>query len=494
LRGCLRQPKEPHFRHVMLLSTAFRPASLRRRPVFAAVARACLLLALLGAGLARAEQKPLVELQQEFIDLRFGLFIHFNMPTFSTDDWPDPQMPAAAFNPTQLDCRQWAEAAKSAHMTYGCLTAKHHSGFCIWDTKSTDYNVMNSPLKRDVVKEYAEAFRAAGLKVMMYYSILDTHHDLRRGHVTAKHIAFVKQQLTELFSNYGEITALFIDGWESPWARISYDEIPFEDIYRLVKSLQPNCLVMDLNASKYPATALFYGDIKSYEQNAGESVDRQANRLASMACLPVNKQWFWKENYPSTPVKSAKTIIESNLVPLNRAYCNFILNVSPNRQGRIDDNALALLKAIGEQWKPEGKMPPLEPPDAPIISSNIAKFRPASSSWSWDAQISDFGNDNDFKTDWESNVHVKEPWYAVDLVTEQPFNMVVLTVPHKGIRDYRLQYFAEGAWKDLASGPNDRLVKIHRFDRVWGSRVRVLFPDNGVHPAISELGIYNERR
>jgi len=89
---------------------------------------------------------------------------------------------------------------------------------------------------------------------------------------------------------------------------------------------------------------------------------------------------------------------------------------------------------------------------------------------------------------------VKEPWYAVDLVTEQPFNMVVMTVPNKGIRDYRLQYFGAGAWKDLASGPNDRLVKIHRFDRIWGSRVRVLFPDNGVHPAISELGVYNERR
>ncbi len=458
------------------------------------LARACIVVSLLAASCSWADPKPLVELQQEFIDLRFGMFIHFNMPTFSTDDWPDPQMPASAFNPVGLDCRQWAEAARSAHMSYGCLTAKHHSGFCIWDTKSTDYNVMNSPYHRDVVKEYADAFRAAGLKVMMYYSILDTHHDLRRGHVTPKHIALVKQQLTELFSNYGEITALFIDGWESPWARISYDEIPFEDIYRLVKSLQPNCLIMDLNASKYPATALFYGDIKSYEQNAGESMDREGNRLASMACLPVNKQWFWKENYPTTPIKSAKTIVDDNLVPLNRAYCNFILNVSPNRQGRIDENALALLKEIGERWHPEDKMGRLEAPEPPIISPNIAKFKPASSSWSWDAQISDFGNDDDFKTAWESNVHVKEPWYAIDLGTEQPFNMVVMTVPRSGLGDYRLQYFSEGTWKDLPAKPSGRLVKIHRFDRVWGSRVRVLFPDNGVQPAIAELGVYNERR
>ena len=470
-----------------------RSLPLMHRATFALLP-ALFVLLLPAVSRSATAQKPLVELQQEFIDLRFGLFIHFNMPTFSPDDWPDPHMPAKAFTLEQIDCRQWAEAAKSARMTYGCLTAKHHSGFCIWDTKSTDYNVMNSPLKKDVVREYADAFRAAGIKVMMYYSILDTHHDLRRGHVTKSHIEMVKQQLTELFSNYGEITALFIDGWESPWARISYDEIPFEDIYRLVKSLQPNCLIMDLNASKYPDSALFYGDIKSYEQNAGESLDREGNRLASMACLPVNQHWFWKENYPSSPVKTAETIVDKNLIPLNKAYCNFILNVAPNRQGLIDDNALALLKEIGTRWKPEGKMPTLQAPEPPIISPNISKFKPANSSWSWDSNISDFGNDDDFRTSWESNKHVKDPWYSVDLMTEQPFNMIVLTVPRKEIGNYKLQYFSEGTWKDLPSAAKNQLVKIHRFDRVWGSRVRVLFPENGPRPGVSELGIYNERR
>lgn len=445
-------------------------------------------------GISLHAQKPLYQLQQEFIDLRFGLFIHFNIPTFSTDDWPDPQMPASAFNPTRLNCRQWAEAAKTANMSYGCLTAKHHSGFCLWDTKSTDYNVMNSPLKRDVVKEYADAFRAAGLKVMMYYSVLDTHHDLRRGHITAKHVEMVRQQITELFTHYGEITALFIDGWESPWARISYDDIPFEDIYLLIKSLQPDCLIMDLNASKYPSTALFYGDIKSYEQNAGESVDKAGNRLPSMACMPVNKQWFWKGDYPSSPVKSASMIVNDNLIPLNKAYCNFILNAAPNREGLIDDNALNLLKEIGRLWKPEGKMPALDPTEAPVISSNLAKFKPANSSWSWDTEISDFGNDDNFKTSWVSNLHVKEPWYEVDLLTEKPFNAIVLTAGRKGMVDYKLQYFDRGEWKDIKAESSSRTVKIHRFERVWGSRLRVLFPDNGIQPAVAELGVYDERR
>lgn len=159
-----------------------------------------------------AQTKSLHQLQQEFVDLRCGMFIHFNMPTFFNEDWPDPDAAPELFNPVRMDCKQWAKAAKSANMTYGCLTTKHHSGFCIWDTKTTDYSVMSSPFKRDVVKEYADAFRAEGMKVMLYYSILDTHARLRPKCITPQHIEMIKEQLRELLTNYGEITALIIDG------------------------------------------------------------------------------------------------------------------------------------------------------------------------------------------------------------------------------------------------------------------------------------------
>jgi len=439
-------------------------------------------------------QKSLHMLQQEFADLRFGMFIHFNIPTFSSDDWPDPNTPISDFNPTKLDCSQWAAAAKSANMSYGCLTTKHHSGFCLWNTKTTDYNVMNIPLKRDVVKEYVDAFRANGLKVMLYYSILDTHHYLRPGHIAQKHLEMVKEQIRELFTNYGEITALFIDGWESPWARISYDEIPFEDIYLLIKTLQPNCLVMDLNAAKYPASALFYTDIKSYEQNAGEKMDKENNQLPSMSCLPVNSQWFWKKDFPSSPVKDAGFIVRDNIIPLNKAFCNFIFNVAPNRQGLIDKNALDLLTEIGTLWKNDGPVAALAVSEAPVISSNLAKHKAADSSWSWDMQISDLGNDDDFKTYWESNMHVKNPWYEVDLGVEMPLNMVTITEAKKGILQYRIQCFIHQKWETIFTGSNTHTVKIHRFDRVWGSKIRVLFDSFSANPTIAELGVYNERR
>lgn len=335
----------------------------------------------------RSEAGNLTELQQEFVNLRFGMFIHYNIPTYMDEDWADPEASPAIFNPTKLDCTQWAKAAKDANMSYGCLTTKHHSGFCIWDTKTTDYNVMNSPFKRDVVKEYADAFRKQGLKVMLYYSILDTHHKLRPGWINKQHIQMIKDQLTELLTNYGEITALIIDGWDAPWSRISYDEVPFADIYRLVKSIQPNCLVMDLNAAKYPADVLYYTDIKSYEQGAGQHISKEENRLPALSCLPINTSWFWKTNFPTTPVKDPVVMVNDNIIPLNKAYCNFILNVAPNRDGLVDDNAVAALKEIGRLWKNEGSLPQLPPNDGPIISTNIAKFKSTNSSWSDDMHI-----------------------------------------------------------------------------------------------------------
>ena len=287
-------------------------------------------------GRVRSSHDGLHALQQKFVDLRFGMFIHFNIPTFMDQDWADPEASPALFDPKKLDCAQWARAAKSANMSYGCLTTKHHSGFCIWDTKTTDYNVMHSPLKRDVVREYVDAFRAQGLKTLLYYSILDTHHKLRPGHITRQHIEMIKAQLTELLSNYGEITALIIDGWDAPWSRISYDDVPFEEIYTLIKSLQPNCLVMDLNSAKYPAEALMYTDIKSYEQGAGQHISKENNSLPALSCLPLNSAWFWKTDFPATPVKDPKMLVNDNIIPYNQIYDNFILNVAPNRDGLID--------------------------------------------------------------------------------------------------------------------------------------------------------------
>ncbi len=450
------------------------------------------LLFLLTFLLASAQQRSLYDLQQAFVDLRFGMFIHYNMPTYSIEDWPDPDMPVSAFAPTNLDCRQWAKAAKAANMSYGCLTTKHHSGFCIWDTKTTDYNSMQSPAHVDVVRQYVDAFREEGLSVMLYFSILDTHHRIRPGHIKPSHTKYIKSQLRELLTNYGDITALIIDGWDAPWSRISYDEIPFSDIYNYIKSLQPNCLVMDLNAAKYPREALFYTDIKSYEQGAGQKISTSENRLPALACLSIQRTWFWKESMPTDKLKDVRWLVEENIRPYNNAYCNFILNVAPNREGKMDDNAVEALCQIGQMWKHEGSTQPIPECDAPITLCNLAKGCPTEYSWSYDYKIGDFANDDNFDTSWISHSTVSEPWLEAGLNGKKRISLVTIVEKRKGsLQAYRIEYKRGKSWHKLFEGtaPECR-VKQHRFPPVMAERVRITITRHQGEVALSEVGVY----
>lgn len=444
-------------------------------------------------------------LQQAFLDLRFGMFIHFNMPTFSMHDWPDPLMDAAVFNPVHLDCNQWAEAAVSAGMQYACLTTKHHSGFCVWPTKTTDYSILHSPVKRDVVKEYVDAFRRKGLKICLYYSILDTHHDIRANWANnADHLAFIKDQLTELLTNYGEITCLVLDGWDAEWSRISYEAISFYEIYSHIKSLQPNCLISEHNAGKYPASELFYTDIKHYEQNAGQLISKETNQLPAQAGIPINKTWFWKQDFPFTPVLSAASIVNENLIPLNEAHCNFILNVAPNREGVIDVNAVAELKKVGEIWKYPGKSALLKEKHQPIIAENLAKGCRMNSSWSLGKRTSDLASDDDFSTCWVAQEALDNHFLEVIFDEEKEVNAVCLVestdpqkypvLPTTRIGSYKLQYFYRDEWHTIALSQNQNLVRVHRFDSVRASKIRVVLHECQPGLGIAEMMVYHERR
>jgi len=451
----------------------------------------------------KREAKPLSVLQQEFLDLRFGMFIHFNIPTYGAHDWPDPQLSPVVFNPQKLDCNQWADAAVSAGMTYGCLTTKHHSGFCIWPTKTTSYNVMNSPFKRDVVREYVDAFRNKGLKVFLYYSILDTHHNIRPGWIKKENTRLIKDQLTELLTNYGEIACLVIDGWDAGWSRISYEDVSFEEIYKLVKSLQPNCLISEHNAGKYPSDELFYTDVKHYEQNAGQKISKETNQLPAQAGIPININWFWKETSPAETVKKAKYIVEENLIPLNNAHCNFILNVAPNRDGLIDDNAISELKEVGTLWKNPGPTAKLPYYKQPIITLNLARKQKMNSSWSNDMDISDFANDDNFITKWSSSPAVSNPWLEIVFDKVTALNAIGIVELAKGrnspgdgktrIESYTLQYWDGKEWKAIDTPAISELVRIHRFKEIKAEKVRLQVNSCKPGLAIAELLVYNEK-
>lgn len=456
-----------------------------------------LLLALMTLSLPlSAQEKSLHQLQQEFVDLRLGMFVHFGLPTFQEADWTDPDLDPAVFNPTKLDTRQWVETAKSAGCTFICVSVKHHAGFCMWDTATTDYSVMNTPLGRDVLKELTTALREAGMQVMFHFSILDTHHRIRPTlPFTPEKTAFIKAQLRELLTGYGPVNTLMFDGWDAPWGRISYSEVSFPEIYALVKSLQPNCLVMDLNGSKYPQDALFYSDIRCYEQGAGQRISAQDNRLPAMACYPLQRTWFWKTSFPTDELKDVDRIVAENIIPYNEAYCTYILNAAPNRDGLIDQNAVAAMARIGQIWKNTGHLVDVPEAPAPVIDLNLAVGRGCDSSWSDDMNLMDFANDDNFSSCWVSSPEVKQPWWSVQLDPGTPVGMVVVTEgPGCQLDGFEVDIFHDGVWKNVENrseaGSQDSKVHILRFPPVPVTVVRVRFTSWAGPLSIAEIGVY----
>ncbi len=273
---------------------------------------------------------PLLELQQRFVDLRFGMFVHFNMATFQDREWGDPTSSPDLFHPTALDTDQWATAALSANMTWGCLTTRHHDGFCIWPTRTAAASVGQTPYSIDVVRAYVDSFRRAGLRVGLYYSILSLRDDIRHFNVTPAKVQLIKDQLTELFTGYGEVDILITDGWDAPWSRITYEEVPFHEIYEHIKNLQPNCLICDLNASQYPSGGLYYSDVKVFEQNAGQKVPENID-VPALSCVTLTDKWFWKQQDANGRLKPVKTVVDEWLEPLNRRHLSPFMPVATPR-------------------------------------------------------------------------------------------------------------------------------------------------------------------
>jgi alpha-L-fucosidase len=442
--------------------------------------------------------KSLLQLQQEFMDLRFGMFLHLNMATFEQREWGDPKASPKLFDPAHLDTDQWAQAAVSAGMAYGCLSTKHHDGFCLWPTKTASPSVKDATFKHDIVAAYANSFRKHGLKVCLYFSILDLRAEIWSYQVTPKKIDMIKAQLSELLTGYGEITAIVFDGWNAGWSRITYDQIPFREIYDHIKSHQPNCLVTDHNAGQYPGSALCYTDIKQYEQHAGQKIASDSI-IPSESGTTLQSQWFWKQSYPTEQLKSAETIVNDWLVPFNRQHCNLLLNVAPNREGRFDQNAVDRLAEVGRIWKDRAPAPKLAL-SIGITTPNLAFARPSFSSRNTEGIGPDLANDNSYRTYWIADDNETSGWIEIAFDRLTAFNTVSIVEPRfnkdygieSRIASYSVECWQNKRWNKIAGGNSPLVFQLNRFRPVTAERVRLVVQGFAKPPGVAEFGIYNE--
>ena len=326
-----------------------------------------------GAGAGGSGAKTLQQLQSDYVDMRFGMFMHFSILTFCgsqpgdpcAGSWGQANLPISNFAPSsKYDPTQWADAAVAAHMKFGVLTTRHHDGFALWPSAASSFNVGHVPWKGgkgDVVKDYVNAFRARGLAPGLYYSIWDSTEGIgNSATITAAQMSYVTTQITELLTNYGPIPILVIDGWS--W-KTGHNKVAYQTIRELVKSLQPNCLITDHTHLVDPWEV----DIVNFEEPAGAFAPAN-NTYAAAQETKINNSggndWFWAPNVGG--LMTVSNIVDGHLKKLEPAYTNFLLNCPPNRDGLIDASMVSVLTQVGAAWSPNPNRAPL-PTQARII-------------------------------------------------------------------------------------------------------------------------------
>ncbi len=294
------------------------------------------------------------ELLQDFYDLRFGMFLHFNSSTYEFanigGDWAGEQRESTfnprSWDPADMDCRDWARAAKSAGMTFAVLTTKHHDGFDIWDSAYTDYDIGSATNKTDVVKAFTDACRAEGIAPALYFSMLDIKHKITSSDCTATDIEFIKAQITELLTGYGEIPFIIFDAWNAYWGGPNYDMLPYDEIVNLVHTLQPNCLVINISCEANSV----HSEVTMFESGAGQAVPDWFSRV-NISCNSLTSHWFWCNKYMTESAKTVDWVLNENINPFTESDTVFILNIPPNQKGVIIDKYKTALEEIGNGYE-----------------------------------------------------------------------------------------------------------------------------------------------
>jgi len=315
-----------------------------------------------------------------FTRARFGMFIHWGLYAIpARGEWvrsiekltiEDYQPYFEEFNPINYNPRKWAALAKKAGMKYAVMTTKHHDGFCLFDSKLTDYKATNTSAGRDLIKEYVEAFRDEGLKVGFYYSLLDWHHPdypaygdrhhpmreneawKNKKHDFSKYLEYMHGQVRELLTNYGKIDII--------WYDFSYDNMSGEtwkatELVKMTRSLQPDIIVDNRLGGNIRSVnpEIYAGDFACPEQIIPpEGVVNEAGEpIPWEACITMNNHWGYAA--ADKDYKSPKQLIRA-LVECVSKGGNLLLNVGPNAKGEIPQESVDILLRIGEWMSKNG--------------------------------------------------------------------------------------------------------------------------------------------
>lgn len=314
---------------------------------------------------------------------RFGMFIHFGLYALpARHEWlktreeiadEDYQRYFEHFDPDLLDAKAWAKSAKEAGMKYVVITTKHHEGFCLWDTQYTDYKVTNTPYGKDIIRQVVDAFRAEGIRIGFYYSLIDWHHpefpvdilhpDRNRPEKVAdnpnrdmrKYAQYMRDQITELLTNYGDIDILWFDfSYTDEYNKKKFKYLPglvgkgkddweAEELIATARALRPGILIdnrTQVEQDIYTPEQVQVGRWMTHPET-GEKVIWEA-------CQTFSGSWGYYRD--ETSWKSPEVLLELLIQSVANGG-NLLMNVGPTARGVFDSRAEKALQVYGEWMK-----------------------------------------------------------------------------------------------------------------------------------------------
>lgn len=423
-----------------------------------------------------------------------ALFLHFGVNTFSDREWGDGSEAPALFDPGELDARQWARVARQTGFRLLILTAKHHDGFALWPSAVTEHSVASSTWRNgrgDVLRDLGEAARAEGLEIGVYLSPWDRHEPTYGDE--GRYNAFYLAQLRELLTGYGSIAEVWFDGAKGEDAKdMEYD---FAAYRALVRQLQPAAVMFsdegpdvrwignehgfagETNWSMLDRSRVTIGKPGQEDYlNAGDPAG--PDWVPGECDVSIRRGWFW---HPSEEPKSLDQLLEIYFRSVGR-NCVLLLNVPPDRRGRLADADVARL---GE----------LRAAVEAIFARDLAAGATARASGVW-LDAARFGPgqaiDTSRGTYWAAAA-ADSAWLELDLGEPRTFDVARLEEPiaqGQRIASYRLEVLDGGGWRPIARGTTVGYRKLDRFDPVTARRVRLVIERARGVPLVSSVGLH----
>ena len=446
--------------------------------------------------------------------LELTAFFHFGVNTFTNREWGTGKEDPKIFNPKNLNANQWVQVAKDAGFKQVILTAKHHDGFCLWPTKTTEHSVKNSPWKNgkgDVVREVAVACKKQNMGFGVYLSPWDRNSSF---YGTDEYNDFFVKQLTELLTNYGRIDEVWFDGANGEGPNGKKQVYDFNRWYQLIRKLQPAAVIAIMGPDvRWVGTETGYGretewsvvptdnlNAEVISSNSQQGVafkpqgDMTGDDLGSRSKIinakglvwypaetdvSIRPGWFYHPE-ENTKVKSPEKLLDIYFHSVGRNSV-LLMNIPPDKDGLINEADMKILK----EWK---KL------RTDIFKNNLAKDAVVSSANGMNVKAI---LDGDYSTYWTTKEKDTTAIIELNLKGTKTFNVLSLQENiniGQRIEQFEMDYWNGDAWQKAAEGTTVGYKRLIQFDPITTEKVRLKILSARLNPTIAELGLYQQSK